>query len=257
MDFSMKYSMTKLLATGVRVAAGLTIITLAHASETATTPSSQDPYYQIQTATVEEVVDTANPQSVSSLMPSSSSQTSQTRALNKKAATEVATVVGAAMDLSNIVDVAQLVWNIVEENKPTSNVSSDTANAVPQGVAWNDIAGWSAPQSRLYHVTFKNGFNVNVVDFTYRVVYFYGGNVGGKGHFLNGVAMVPSDISVDWGFNFSAQAKVSSITNAGTVDDPTAAMEIQMQWSVSSVIKTITQSQSYYIQGDGQFQAMN
>ena len=103
----------------------------------------------------------------------------------------------------------------------------------------------------------KNTLDATVIDFTYRLIYNLVETQTEKVNSYNGVTIVPANVSVDWGFNFSAQTKITSITNAGSAADPIAAMQIQMEWTVGSMVKNITESQGYYVRGDGQFQALN
>jgi hypothetical protein len=236
---SKKNSVTSFLTAGLLVSASLANANFARAT------SDTDPYFQIQSMTIEEIPETADNEFLANLSTTG------------KAAGKVAQVAGAIANISNIVNAGEFVWSIIEANKPTVKTTTDVANALPKGADWSSLVGWSAPQSKAFHVNYKNGYGGNAVDFTYHVIYFYGGNVAGKGRFLNGVSIVPADVTVAWGYTFTAQANVPSVTNAGTVADPIAAMEIQMQWSVSTMVKSIEQTQSYFVRGDGQFQALN
>jgi hypothetical protein len=261
MKGSLKNPMSSIVTKGFIVGVSLASVSSAHASDLAGSIETQD-YYQIQSVSVEEVtkpststIDTQSAGVLDSIVPMTTPRAAQV----KKAVGTAADVGKLAkdLDIGNIVDAAKVAWDIVEANKPSSSITSDTANAIPKDASWETIVGWSAPQSRTYHVSMMNNLNVKVIDFNYQVAYTYGGNIGGKGQFLSGVSIVPANITVDWGFTLTAQAKVSSVTNAGTVADPIAAMEIQMQYTISSVLKTTTQSQNYYVRGDGQFQVLN
>jgi hypothetical protein len=246
MTDSIKNSVTSLLTTGLIVTATFVNASTARASDTPPA-QDQDPYFQIQSITVEEIPDTADDNYKDSLIPAPADAGGIVGGIGQ--------VTGA---INQIVNTGKAIWAIIEANKPVSNVSTDIANAIPQASStWDSLEGWSAPQTHLFHVNYKNGFGKDVIDFTYRVIYIYAGNVGGKGHFLNGVAIVPADLTVAWGYTFNAQAKVPSVTNAGSVKDPIAAMEIQMQWSVSTAFKINQQTQNYYVRGDGVFESLN
>jgi hypothetical protein len=174
----------------------------------------------------------------------------------------VGDVVGAIGDVTgaigDIVNTGKLVWQVVKENKPVVSVTNDYATAVPKGVTdWGDLETWSAPTTRVFHVIYKNFYNSTVVDFTFRLIYSYNGSIDGRGHFLTGVSIVPADLQVSWGYTFTANAKVPSITNAGTKADPIAAMQVQLQWSVDTIMKHIQNTANYYVRGDGQFQNLN
>jgi hypothetical protein len=263
MKNSMQTSVTRFLTAGLLVSASLTNANFAHAAsnaqDTQVTPitaQDSDPYFQLQSMTIEEIPETADSEFSATLNAMTASPEAGIQSVGK-AAGKVAQVAGTIADISNIVNAGQLVWSIIEANKPSARTTSDVANAIPKGADWSSLVGWSAPQSRAFHVNYKNSLGGNAVDFTYHVIYLYGGNVAGKGHFLNGVTIVPANVTVAWGYTFTAQAKVASVTNSGTVANPMAAMEIQMQWSVSNMLKSTEQTQSYYVRGDGQFQELN
>jgi hypothetical protein len=154
--------------------------------------------------------------------------------------------------LDQIINMGKEVWTIVESNKPVVNVSTTTANALPEGVrGWQDLAGWDMPRSQAYQVSYENGFGMDVVDFKFRVIYTSGGNVNGVGRYLTNVTIVPDDVSVSWGYTFNASNSVVGLTNAGTSADPMAAMQLQLTWSVDTVIKHDGSNASFYVRGDG------
>lgn len=266
---SVKNSITSLVTTGLvstlsilNMMMGVSLVSVARASDTPVAAQgheqNQDPYFYLQSMTIEEIPETADSDEVQSLMPSAalSAQASNSPIAGGTIGA-VGPVAGALANIGTIVNVGQLAWSIVEANKPASNVSSEVANAIPKNSDWENLVGWSAPQSHQFHVSYKNTLGSTVIDFTYRVIYLYGGNIAGKGHFLNGVSIIPTNLTVSWGYSFAAQAKVSSVINAGTAQNPIAAMQLQMQWTTSTIGKNTVQTQSYYIRGDGQFQALN
>lgn len=77
---------------------------------------------------------------------------------------------------------------------------------------------------------------MKVVEFSYKLVYLYGGRYQNKGRYLTGVTVIPAQISVLWGFNFNCKVSIPTTVNSGTPDDPVAGMQVQLQWSVGNVI---------------------
>jgi len=160
----------------------------------------------------------------------------------------------AGFDLTNIINLGKKIWQIVEAGKPVVNVELNTANALPEGAkGWQALEGWQAPVSRVFEVSYKNGFGREMVNFTYRLLYTYGGNSKGKGHYLTNVTVVPAQLSVGWGYSFSAQAQIPSVTNAGTADNPIGAVEMLVSWKVDTMLRHREGSSSFYIKGDGSF----
>jgi hypothetical protein len=104
---------------------------------------------------------------------------------------------------------------------------------------------------------FKNLYGVTVVDFSYRIVFSYGGSLGGKGQYLSSVTVIPHNLSVYWTFKFSSSVAISGIMNAGTKENPLAAMQVDVRYQVDSTVSYIESSGSFYIRGDGLFENMS
>ncbi len=164
----------------------------------------------------------------------------------------------ANLVLDQIINFGKKIWGVIESNKPVVNVSIDSANALPQGAnSWLAVAGWKAPVSKLYKVTYANLLGMTVVEVSYRILFTAGGNVNGKGRYLSHVSVAPAKISAAWGYSLDVKAFVPSVTNAGTHEDPIGAAQLQVEWKVNTVMKSEQGSQSYYIRGDGEFMDLN
>ncbi len=156
--------------------------------------------------------------------------------------------------IDKIVNLMEKIWGIIEKNQPVVNITTNYANAVPYGTShWTQIQGWSKPATKRYAFSMKNTYGAEVVKVTYQVHYTYNGNFQGKGKFLTGVTIEPIDVQTLWGYKVSLTAEVpdSTIANVGTHDNPIASMQVQLKWTVHTVIKDIQSKAIYYVQGDG------
>ena len=159
-----------------------------------------------------------------------------------------------ALALDQIINMGKKVWAIVEAGRPVVNIKTDSANALPSGLQnWNQLEGWQMPKSKLFRATYKNGYNIDVVDFTFRVIYTYGGSAKGQGLYLTNVTVVPASVNVLWGFNLDVTSTIPNVTNAGTSTAPLAAMEILVKWKIGTAVKYVEESKSLYLRGDGSF----
>jgi hypothetical protein len=160
----------------------------------------------------------------------------------------------ADLILDKIIHMGKKVWAIIAANKPVVNVRTDSASALPEGArGWESLEGWQLPRARIFRITWENLYGIEVVNFSFRVLYTYGGNVNGKGRYLTRVTIVPRELSVAWGYTFNADATVPSVVNTGTRRDPVAGMELMLKWSVDTVMKHNEGTASFFVQGDGQF----
>lgn len=168
------------------------------------------------------------------------------------------TQVSSKFDLNQVVNIAENAWNFIQANQPTLDVQTNYANAIPSGFTdWTQLENWKDPMSQCFQVDYKNGFGMNVVGFSYCVVYTPGGDYQGKGLYLDHIQIIPSDIQVSWGYKLDAVTSVPSVSNSGSSDNPVASAEVHMKFSVSTALKKDSQEHAYYMKGDGSFMSLN
>lgn len=158
---------------------------------------------------------------------------------------------GERKKLNNIVNTGKFIWEIIKENKPTLNVSKQSASALPDDLSWTEMQCWNLPASKTYEILYSNGFGVQVVAFQFQIQYTYGGHYKGVGRYLNQVTILPKHIDVLWGYNFDAQITTPSIVNINTSDFPVAGMELQVDWTISTLVKKSRQVMSFFVTGEG------
>lgn len=159
--------------------------------------------------------------------------------------------------VDQIINIGKKIFAIVEAGRPVVNLKIDNANALPKGLTcWSDLAGWNAPQSKVYNVRYQNGFGMNVVDFTYRVLYTAGGSFNGVGKYITNATFQPANVSVAWGFNFNANASIPSVFNTGSKNDPVAGMQMNMEWKVTNVISHEQGAESFYVNGENKMEKL-
>lgn len=160
--------------------------------------------------------------------------------------------------IDRIINLGKKIWKIVEENKPVVDVREDVASALPQGVqSWNELESWNMPQSKVYGVIYRNGFNKNIVKFYFRVIYTAGGTYESKGKYLSRVTVVPALLEVAWGYNVAVEGGVPAVANAGTKENPLAQAEILVRWNVKTVVKEARTTASFFVRGDGTFSRLS
>jgi len=54
--------------------------------------------------------------------------------------------------VGTVVNLASFAWKVMEDNQPTTSVSTDNANAVPEGATLTDLSGWDpTPRTMRLH----------------------------------------------------------------------------------------------------------
>lgn len=156
--------------------------------------------------------------------------------------------------VGDIIAIGSKVWDIIEKNRPAVTQNYSAISAVPFGVkSWEELEGWSEPTQKVYKVQYTNVYKMKVVEFEYRIGYTAHGTFEGKGQYLSRVEVEPKTLKVLWGYKFNASGMILNVTNMGTKENPIAAMELNLNWSVESMLKHMGRSVRYYIRGDGLF----
>jgi len=65
------------------------------------------------------------------------------------------------ISLDEIVNIGKKVWDIVEKNQPSLDISTSSASAMPNGITdWKQMGGWRDPVSKAYRITYENLYGV-------------------------------------------------------------------------------------------------
>ena len=169
-------------------------------------------------------------------------------------------------EISMIVDglfsIGKKIWSVVDAGRPViSNKLAPAVSVLPhlegENGVLNLMENWSIPKVKSYRVAFKNSFGSEVVTFVYTVLYQYGGDLDGVGKYITGLKVQASQIHAAWGFNFDATSELVSIANVGSKKAPVASAVVQIAYAVKGLINESRVAQSFYIDGNGNFQVLN
>jgi len=161
--------------------------------------------------------------------------------------------------IDKVINLGQKIWGIIEANKPVVDIKTQYGTATPQGIThWGQLAGWKAPQWTEYRLYAKNLYGATVIDVRFQVLRTCGGNYNGKGKYLTAVTIAPVQVDVLWGYKFNLSVEIpdSSVVNVGTNEDPVAAMQPLVKWTIATVIKSSDGRSQFYVQGDGLFKEL-
>ncbi|HVJ65218.1 MAG TPA: hypothetical protein VM901_08185 [Bdellovibrionota bacterium] len=165
-----------------------------------------------------------------------------------------------SITFDQIINYGTKLWKLIEAGKPVSNFADAMANALPQSAEngnWMALENWQSPKGRIYTATYKNLYGAEVVRFEYRILFTPGGSYEGKGLYLSNVNVQAQNLSVSWGYNVDAKAKVVNVINTGSKASPVAGMEVLVDWRVKTVLKDMRSTTSFFMKGDGSFVDLN
>ncbi|OFZ15936.1 MAG: hypothetical protein A2Z20_10785 [Bdellovibrionales bacterium RBG_16_40_8] len=155
------------------------------------------------------------------------------------------------ISLDDIINIGKKAWQFIINNRPVVNAGTQIASAIPRGITcWSDLENWHAPRGEVYRAIYVNGFGFEVVRLEFRLVYSYGGQVNGVGHYLSNATIQYSKLDVFWGFSINASVEVPPVTNVGTKENPVAAMQFSVLWTVRG-LNHLQRTASFVVYGDG------
>jgi hypothetical protein len=155
------------------------------------------------------------------------------------------------VDVDAIVNMAQKAWDIIKANAPVANVKFQFANALPKGL--NDssaLTGFSNLNSKSVRIWGTNMWGATVYDVTLTAVHQYGGQFNGKGQYLETVSVIPSNLSVLWGYTVNYSVENITTTNGGTAENPVAKMALHAKFKVETVMQKNETNTVYQFSGD-------
>ena len=170
-----------------------------------------------------------------------------------------------AMVIDGLIAIGKKVWPIIDANRPVINTASlaPAMSIIPETLTGtaraelSQMANWSSPKVVSYHVSYKNAYKIEVVGFTYSILFQYNGSHQGKGKYITGLKVQASEDKAAWGFNFDAASELLSMANVGTEENPVASGMFQVSYKVRGLINEMRNAQSFYVDGSGDIKVLN
>lgn len=164
--------------------------------------------------------------------------------------------------IDSLIAIGKKVWPIVQAGQPVLTNRLIPATSIlphldnPRGVM-DQMANWSIPKSSSYRISFRNGFNSEVIGFTYTIYFQYNGSLNGVGKYVTNLRVQASEIYASWGFNFDAVSELVGISNVGSTLNPVASGIMQVSYVAKGVLNEVRHAQSFYVDGNGNIKALN
>lgn len=152
--------------------------------------------------------------------------------------------------------IGDLLWKLVKGGRPVVKTKTAVAHVLPPNTDWREVTGWRGNASQVYKITYDTVFGIQVVDFDFRINYTYGGSHRGAGQYLANINVSTESADVYWGYDVNANAKIMGAINVGTVENPIAATEIHVHWTVQNFAHAYQKTSRFLIQGDGQLREL-
>lgn len=147
---------------------------------------------------------------------------------------------------------------MIASSRAVADVQTSYGNVLPAHITNAfELQSWtSPPASHSYTVNVYNRLKQRVLQFTYSLQFTYGGSLDGKGLYLDRVTIIPSRLSVAWGFVFNASVQIASVHNVGTRDNPIAAAHVELHYRLQG-LNVVERTESFHVKGDGKYTYLN
>lgn len=161
------------------------------------------------------------------------------------------------LDLQGLITLGKEIWQIIKDGAPVVNFQSESVSVIPEeALCPFSLYSWSFPISKTFELNYKNKFGMEMIYFTYKLIYSHGGRYQGKGAYLANVSIHPVDIRLKWGQSFDANVKVASGLNVGSQEDPVAGLEISLEWIIKNPVMNTQSHRAYFVDGLGNMTAL-
>ena len=127
-------------------------------------------------------------------------------------------------------------WNVIVNGRPSADLASAYASAIPGfQYNWDDAVDWKKV-TRKYRFTMENAIQGKAVDIVYEVSFFHGpipipgSSPARSGHYIVNFVIKPESIDLKWGWKVSLSALMSHPMNIGTSANPVAMLGADLKW---------------------------
>ena len=151
----------------------------------------------------------------------------------------------------DIIGVGKELWSIIVANQPVINADINHYSALPPNTTADQMENWSDPIETEFQMVYTNMLGMDVVKFNYIISFQYGGSQNGLGKYVANVTVIPSQITVDWGYKVDAQVQNIPPTNLGSTQNPIAMIQVALKWTVTSDFNKEQDGASYFLDGNG------
>jgi hypothetical protein len=166
----------------------------------------------------------------------------------------IGSVIAGTADIDKWVILGEKIWQLIVDNRPVANVSTQRVQIVPQASLnnWETMTAWRGPALHSFKIEATNLLGMVVMSHTYTVAFNYGGQYLGHGAFLANATVIPSNVTVAWGFKLTSALEVGQAVNTGSLVEPVPGLDLQVKWSMDSVLKHMEGRENFFVKGTGQ-----
>lgn len=161
----------------------------------------------------------------------------------------------------DFVALGEAIYELVQKGKPKNQTEYAPISVVPKDpmtkevVDIFDLEGFSMPVEKNYIANISNKAGGQAVNFSYKVLYSYGGSYNGTGKYLTNVLILPGAVKTSYGWDFNATMKLSGMMNHGTRAEPVAGIMVTIKYQMNSWSAAYERNDTIHITGNGELKS--
>jgi N-acetylmuramoyl-L-alanine amidase len=153
--------------------------------------------------------------------------------------------------VDTVINLGKTAWDVMKDNRPVANATSDFANALPQGARLEDVTGWDpAPRTMRLHYHSENKLGFNSTDIYLTFSWYFNGAWNNVGQWIDAATVIATG-DVAWGNTINVTASINSPINTGTRTAPIGGLPVRVRLTESNVVQNMTQAWEGLLQGNG------
>lgn len=236
----------------------INVLAIEAASAGTRKSENEDPYFKIESLKISEITDEEALEfnDTEANAPAPAPTINKMKKLTNSTVNPPERSGGIIMLIDKLVAIGEKIIPTIKQGKAVvTNNPMASVSVLPRTNAKDpvvhDMGGWSVPYSKHYKVVYTNGLGMEVVSFVYSISYQFNGSWNGLGKYLTGIRASARKIEIVWGFDLNASSQLLQISNIGTAQNVIAGATVEMSYTVSNWLQTITTNKSFFIAGNG------
>lgn len=164
------------------------------------------------------------------------------------------------MSATEVINAAASAWKIIEDGRPSSSITSETANAVPDVSDWQNLVGAKGPlqirRRRINQVGWPFDDYLNV-DIQIHLCFEYGATYNGGGLFIPNIYVAVPECFLGWRYNADIDLRVHNPTNGNDANPaaPIARVPVSISGTVSCPFWSSRIEWGFTLWGNGAWQS--
>lgn len=159
------------------------------------------------------------------------------------------------IDPAQISEIGKEVYQAVQDNQPTIDLSTDWAGAVPAGIDdWTSMKGWQGPSSSVpFYLEFKNGLGAKLTRFDWTFAWKWGGSYNGTGQYVTQAGINIIGVYAYLTEHIDVKVTSQKPLNYGSAEAPIGGLDITVSITSHGLFEKTTKACTMTVRGDGTF----